>query len=213
MPNFWTNSAIEKQYNLVFNNAAKSGNFETFQEIKMKDFKSLLISTHFIVVFKVNVKFPSKPDEAYTFQIDGKEFTVSLDDLKQSNKLFQCDVNGHRTKLSYFLDSETKFFNCFLNDKIYEYKIEEPQYMKELSGAGASAGANEGDAAVSPMPGIVDRISVKEGDLVKMGDPLCVMIAMKMEYVLKASRDGRVKSVNCSVGQSVKKSTRLIVLE
>lgn len=84
--------------------------------------------------------------------------------------------------------------------------------MRELSGSGASTGASRGDA-VAPMPGIVDKINVKEGDVVKAGDPLCVMIAMKMEYVIKASRDGVVKSVNCSVGQSVKKSTKLVVLD
>lgn len=176
----------------------------------------LIINNFFIAyfskVFKIDVKFPSKPDGPHTFTIDGKEFIVSLNDLKQANKLFQCDVNGHRSKLSYFQDSETSFFNCFLNDKIYEYKIEEAKHMRELSGSGASTGASRGDA-VAPMPGIVDKINVKEGDVVKAGDPLCVMIAMKMEYVIKASRDGVVKSVNCSVGQSVKKSTKLVVLD
>ncbi len=63
------------------------------------------------------------------------------------------------------------------------------------------------------MPGIVDKINVKVGDLVKKGDPLCVMIAMKMEYVIKSAKDGVVKSVNCQVGQSVKKGARLVLLD
>lgn len=185
MPNFWTNSCVNKDYNLVFNNKTKSS-------------------------FKVNVKFSSNPDESHTFTINGKEYKVSLDQLNHLKRTYQCDVNGHRVKLSYFQDTETEFYNCFLKDRIYEFKIEEPKYVKELRGSRSSeASSND---AMSPMPGLVDKINVKVGDSVKKGDPLCVMIAMKMEYVIKASRDGVVKSVNCNVGQNVKKSTKLIVL-
>lgn len=35
--------------------------------------------------------------------------------------------------------------------------------------------------ALSPMPGLVDKIFVKKGDVVKKGDSLLVIIAMKME--------------------------------
>ena len=36
-------------------------------------------------------------------------------------------------------------------------------------------------AAVAPMPGVVEKVSVSPGDQVEEGDPLVVMIAMKME--------------------------------
>lgn len=38
-----------------------------------------------------------------------------------------------------------------------------------------------GKAAVSPMPGVIEKLSVSPGDKVEKGDPLLVMIAMKME--------------------------------
>jgi hypothetical protein len=50
------------------------------------------------------------------------------------------------------------------------------------------------------------------GDKVKNGYPLIVMIDMKMEYVIRANKDGIVKSINCSMGQNVKKSFRLLTL-
>jgi 3-methylcrotonyl-CoA carboxylase alpha subunit len=51
-----------------------------------------------------------------------------------------------------------------------------------------------------------------KGDKVKKGDPLIVMIAMKMEYVIRSTKDGIVKSINCTTGQNVKKAFKLVSL-
>ena len=44
--------------------------------------------------------------------------------------------------------------------------------------AGGVAGAED---AVAPMPGVVEKVAVSPGMEVQKGDPLVVMIAMKME--------------------------------
>ena len=46
---------------------------------------------------------------------------------------------------------------------------------------------------LSPMPGMVVDILVAEGEEVKAGAPLAIVDAMKMENVLHAEIDGRVK--------------------
>ena len=38
------------------------------------------------------------------------------------------------------------------------------------------------------MPGVIEKVVVEDGTVVAAGDPLIVMIAMKMEYVIKAPR-------------------------
>ena len=48
-----------------------------------------------------------------------------------------------------------------------------------LEAAGAGGEASKG--ARSPMPGVVDKVFVKAGDTVAAGQPLLVIIAMKME--------------------------------
>lgn len=185
LPNFWPNTQLEKEFSLVFNNQVKSN-------------------------FKINVQFPNEKNGVQTFKLNNKDYTVKFIELDAKSHSYQCDINGHRVKLSYFKDNETNMFNLFVNDRLYEFKLEDKKYEKEQSGS--QGGSSDSNDAVAPMPGLVDKVNVKVGEKVKKGDPLVVMIAMKMEYVIKASRDGVIKSINCSVGQNVKKSHKLVSL-
>lgn len=54
-----------------------------------------------------------------------------------------------------------------------------------------------------PMPGLVKSISVEEGQSVSAGDPLAIVEAMKMENILRAEIDGKVKKINVGPGDSL----------
>ncbi|WP_414462142.1 acetyl-CoA carboxylase biotin carboxylase subunit [Hyphomicrobium sp. DY-1] len=54
-----------------------------------------------------------------------------------------------------------------------------------------------------PMPGLVKAVNVTEGQDVKAGDNLAVVEAMKMENILRAERDGKVKKIAAKPGDSL----------
>jgi biotin carboxyl carrier protein len=54
-----------------------------------------------------------------------------------------------------------------------------------------------------PMPAVVVRILVSEGDSVKQGQSVIVVESMKMETTLTAPADGRVRTVNVAAGDKV----------
>ena len=56
---------------------------------------------------------------------------------------------------------------------------------------------------LSPMPGLLVKLSVQEGDVVKEGEELAVVEAMKMENSLRALADGVVKKVSAAQGDSL----------
>ena len=56
---------------------------------------------------------------------------------------------------------------------------------------------------LSPMPGLLREIAVTEGQDVKAGEKLAVIEAMKMENVLKAENDGKVKKIVAKPGASL----------
>lgn len=67
-------------------------------------------------------------------------------------------------------------------------------------------------AIIAPMPGLVIRYLVGEGDPVKRGDPVLVLEAMKMENSLPAPADGRVKRLTRQAGDTVARGDVLAVI-
>jgi biotin carboxyl carrier protein len=55
----------------------------------------------------------------------------------------------------------------------------------------------------APIPGVIASVEVKVGDTVAVGDPLCVLEAMKMKNAIRATRAGRIADIAVSVGQQV----------
>ncbi|WP_299598675.1 acetyl/propionyl/methylcrotonyl-CoA carboxylase subunit alpha [uncultured Tateyamaria sp.] len=54
-----------------------------------------------------------------------------------------------------------------------------------------------------PMPGLVVKVDVAEGDEVQEGQALCTIEAMKMENILRAEKKGIVSKINAGAGDSL----------
>jgi biotin carboxyl carrier protein len=65
----------------------------------------------------------------------------------------------------------------------------------------------------APMPGLVVRVAVEEGDRVTAGQTVAIIEAMKMENDLKADADGIVATVAVAPGEPVEKGTVLVELQ
>jgi acetyl/propionyl-CoA carboxylase alpha subunit len=88
---------------------------------------------------------------------------------------------------------------------------ERARAIRELGGRAAKAA---GPAhLVAPMPGLIVRVTVSEGDEVRAGQGLVVMEAMKMENELRASANATVKRVLIAPGAAVEKGTVLLEME
>ncbi len=78
--------------------------------------------------------------------------------------------------------------------------------------AHAGEGAAEGGRLTAPMPGKVVAFLAKVGQAVKLGQPLAVMEAMKMEHTIAAPRDGTVEELLYAVGDQVSEGGELLRL-
>ena len=87
------------------------------------------------------------------------------------------------------------------------FRLEEQERFP-LPGTEAVAGGYE-----APMPGQVLRVLVAEGQAVRAGDPLVVLLSMKMENTVAAAEDGTVTEVRVAEGQTIEAGHLLIVLD
>jgi 3-methylcrotonyl-CoA carboxylase alpha subunit len=63
------------------------------------------------------------------------------------------------------------------------------------------------------MPGAILKILVQPGSVVRKGEPLVILEAMKMEHQIVAPYDGRVSAVNCAEGQMVEPGLDLVTVD
>ncbi|VVT05937.1 conserved hypothetical protein [Sphingomonas sp. EC-HK361] len=66
---------------------------------------------------------------------------------------------------------------------------------------------------IAPMPGLLVRLDVSEGDKVEAGQPLAVVEAMKMENILRAEKSAVVKSLSAKAGDSLSVDQVILELE
>ncbi|MDQ1229578.1 acetyl/propionyl/methylcrotonyl-CoA carboxylase subunit alpha [Sphingomonas sp. SORGH_AS_0879] len=66
---------------------------------------------------------------------------------------------------------------------------------------------------IAPMPGLLVRLDVAEGDKVEAGQPLAVVEAMKMENILRAAKTGTVKTITAKTGDSLAVDAVILELE
>ena len=148
----------------------------------------------------------------------GNQFSGSLgtalvngDILRISDKEFHLLYNQQSYNIEVLkLNAEEKTMTLRVNSKKFTIQLQD-KYDQLLKSLGMDAlAAKKVNDIKAPMPGMVLKILVKEGDAVKKGDALLTLEAMKMENILKSPTDGVIKKVVAQQGTAVEKNSVLI---
>jgi acetyl/propionyl-CoA carboxylase alpha subunit len=115
--------------------------------------------------------------------------------------------------VSYVADVVDRDGTCVVDvgGETYEILVEE-QTRWIIRTRGGTATAGQGQTLTAPLPGKIAHVAVRPGDLVRAGDTLVVIEAMKMENEFKASAAGTVVEVRVQPGQAVNPGDVLVVV-
>lgn len=159
------------------------------------------------------------PDKEYKIEIldDGPIKRVAV-----NGTIYDVDYNvGGDTIYSVIINNHSHGVQISRNDhSSYEVKNKGDLFLINLMGELDRMRSLHSDTVVAgrqlitaPMPGVILKVYVKPGDNVKKGDPLCVLVAMKMENEIKAAADGVVKEVFVKNEDKVAVGDKIIIIE
>lgn len=161
----------------------------------------------------------------YYAQVGTNEYVVDIDnsgieldgapvdvDMRQSGvaELYSMLFAGRSHEL--LIEATRYNYTITLRGEQFQVLVEDER-MRRLS-ANRRLVLPEGEMAVTaPIPGLVVKVLVNEGDEIKDEQPLILLEAMKMENELRAKRAGKIKQVLVTPGQRVEQNAVLLVVE
>lgn len=142
----------------------------------------------------------------FIYRINGQEYIVAVN--KMDGDLAEVAVNGTNYKVELVNNEEE--VTLVSRPAAKTVAPAAPKATTSAPAAKPISGGGGAGALKSPLPGIVVDIKVKVGDVVKKGDAVVILEAMKMENVLQAPVDGTVQEIGVNPGDSVLEGVTLI---
>lgn len=159
-----------------------------------------------------SVKLTDQSDVTHTVSVeqttDGFDVNVDGTIVKAHGELngdvLTASIDGHRVRVTIadYNDTITVFNKQFVTT--FSRETATDYLNQELEGSGG---------LTAPMNGTLVDVLVKKGDTVKANQNLIIMEAMKMEYTIKAPKDGVVTEVFYAPGDLVEDGAELVAVD
>jgi biotin carboxyl carrier protein len=155
-------------------------------------------------------------DGTYLMSLDGKDYEIDAHAMPSQIVSMLVGHSSYDVDLERVGDPDDTLdgrIHVRVRGRVVRFAMLDERRHKMKAAAGAHLGGAGSARIESPMPGKVLKLLVKDGDVVKQGQGLVVVEAMKMENELKSPKDGTVVQIACKEGQAVTSGALLVVVE
>ena len=148
----------------------------------------------------------------YKYTINGAQFDVTIDSIVGSKA--KVEVNGIPFEVEMQGSSlvEEALPTVTTDGAAPAAAPAAPAAAEAPAAPAAKSGPGAGAPVKAPLPGVVTKILVSEGQAVKKGETVLVLEAMKMENNINADRDGKIIEIKVHKGDSVLEGADLVVI-
>lgn len=164
------------------------------------------------------IAFCKESNDEYSFKLDEND-NITYAEKKLKPKIeytddgftFMC-VNDLKYPVEIISNHQNEY-ELLVNGVSYSFSVETPFSLQRKKILVSQASESPIIRLKAPMPGKILEVMVKTGDVVKAGDTLLILEAMKMQNAILASTKGIIKKVLIKEGDTTSKSDLLIELE
>ncbi|KAA3644581.1 MAG: biotin/lipoyl-binding protein [Chloroflexi bacterium] len=143
--------------------------------------------------------------------VDGVEYTVDFEPVS-GQPVFTMLVDGRSYEATIHQEEDDDWI-VLLHGHRYTANVEDEREKRLRAAAGIGVDDSGEFILKAPMPGLVVKVPVSEGDEIKQGDVLVILESMKMQNELKSPRDGVVSRVLVKDGESIEQKTEMVHIE
>ncbi len=136
----------------------------------------------------------------YHVEYKGETYEI-LSDWKLGQSLFNGTCNGEEFTLQ--VERHKTKYSLFHWGTRADFMVMSARAAELLSLMPEKPAPDLSKFLLSPMPGLLREVAVKVGQEVKAGEKLAVIEAMKMENILKADQDCKVRKISAAAGESL----------
>jgi biotin carboxyl carrier protein len=155
-------------------------------------------------------EFRIRLDEAGMVCVDDEVLAVELESLDGG---FHYSLLVGASSHEVFIERCGDLCTVILEGHRYQVRVED-EWSRPASRALRPSPADQGQGQVkSPMPGVVVAVLAREGQIVRTGESLAILEAMKMENEIRAPLNGTVGRVLVSGGQRVAQGDLLFSID
>jgi biotin carboxyl carrier protein len=139
-----------------------------------------------------------------------KKDQLNYDFKSLGNNRFVFIIDGH-SHLVHIL-KENSIYHIHLDGDYFSVRVEDEQ-IRELKSLVEQGKQTSSEYKVcAPIPGLITKININEGDNIKPGEGLIILEAMKMENEIKSETEGVVLKILVKEGMPVNKDQELIII-
>ena len=143
--------------------------------------------------------------KTYKFKINGNGYEVAINSVE--GQTASVTVNG----TPYTVELEEAPAAAPVQAAPVQ-AAQAPAAVQTPAAAPVQAPSGAGKAVTSPLPGVIIAIKVNVGDVVKAGQEVAVLEAMKMENSIEATHDGTVTAINVAKGDSILEGAPVVTI-